>query len=260
MTAHSREVLGFGRKTPGTSRAFSPRSWSLLFILTATLLGTAALHAQTLAYSFESPTVNPNGFGPNGGGVAVTQDTIGATEGLHSMKVSVVTGATFVGALSGSLNPAFTDPLGVNHITFDLTIAPGEEYTGTFALVGVTIFGASQPDYPGGQQFGLQTQFADFELINGKTAGTYLVQIDLTSATNPLTFQTGQSFNDIFGSGPNQVIPTGFQFFFNKSNDAPMTAYLDNVQVYSVPEPASGTLLALGAASLVLLRRRRTRQ
>jgi PEP-CTERM motif len=223
------------------------------------LFCTSTMHAQTTIYSFESPAVNPDGFGPNGGGVTVSQDTIGATAGANSLKVSIVQGATFVGALTGNLDPAFGNPPGVNHILFDLTIASGQEFTGAFGLVGVTIFGASQPDYPGGQQFGLQAQFSDFENIGGKAAGTYHdIQIDLASATNPLTFAAGQSFDQIFGSGANQLIPTGFEFFFNKSNDAGMTAYIDNVRLYPspAPEPTTFGLLGLGAAMIVALRKR----
>jgi len=214
--------------------------------------GTAG--AQSLVYSFEAPPVNPDGFGPNGGGVTVTQDTIGATNGANSMKVSVVTGATFVGALTGVVHPLINDPPGVQSVLADVTLT--QPFTGSFALIGVTIFGASQPGP--GQQFGLQAQFADFEHLEGKAAGTYTVQFDLNSATHPLTFATGQSFNDIFGtvgSGANDLIPTGFQFFFNKSNDQPLTAYVDNVRVISTPEPASLSALALGG--LALVRRRR---
>jgi hypothetical protein len=217
------------------------------------------VQAQTL-YSFEAPPVNPDGFGPNGGGVTVTQDTIGATDGTHSMKVSVVGGATFVGALTGVVNPAIGNPPGLNTLYFDLTVNPGEEFTGAFALVGVTIFGASQPDYPGGQQFGLQAQFADFEHIEGKGPGTYTVQIDLNSATHPLTFATNQTFDQIFGtvgSGPNDVIPTGVQLFFNKSNDAPLVAYIDNIRL-SVPEPASLGLVCMGAVVIGAIGRRRS--
>ena len=51
------------------------------------LVGYAAsAHAAgTLAYSFESGN---DGFGPNGGGV-YTQDTIGETDGTHSLKVAI---------------------------------------------------------------------------------------------------------------------------------------------------------------------------
>lgn len=212
-------------------------------------------NAQSLVYSFEG-AAPPDGFGPNGGGVTISQDTIGTTQGLNSLKASVVGGATFVGALTGNVAAPINDPPGVAKVLFDMTIT--EPFAGSFALVGVTIFGASQPDYPGGQQFGLQAQFADFEHIGGKAAGTYPVVIDLASATHPLTFTPG-SFNDIMGtvgSGPNDIIPTGFQLFLNKSNDAPLTVYFDNIRVV-VPEPATGALFGLGAVAMGFVARRR---
>jgi len=222
----------------------------------AILFAAGAAHAQTLLYSFEAPPVNPDGFGPNGGGVTITQDTIGATDLTHSMKMSVVPGATFVGALTGVVPPALNDPPGADYILFDMTV--DSAFTGNFSLVGVTIFGASQPGP--GQQFGLQAQFADFEHIDGKGPGTYNnIRIDLSSATHPLTFAAGQSFNQIFGqvgSGPNDLIPTGFQFFLNKSNDAPSTIYIDNVRVGRIPEPASISMAALAGLALLGIRRR----
>lgn len=230
-----------------------------LFVLGAAALavGAAKSAVASPAYSFEgSPP--PDGFGPNGGGVTVSQDVIGVTDGSNSMKVSVVTGATFVGALTGFLPAPIGDPPGIEAILFDMTIGSGEEFTGGFAVIGVTIFGASQPGM--GQQFGLQAQFADFEHIGGKAAGTYKdVRIDLSSATNPLTFVTNESFNQIFGpnpGAPNDVIPTGFQLFINKSNDAPVTVYIDNIRTI-VPEPATAALACLAAAALGFGRRRR---
>src|SRR3954463_16071000 len=101
--------------------------------MAALLLSAGAAQAQ-LAYSFEAPAVNPDGFGPNGGGVTVTQDTIGATDLTHSMKVSVVTGATFVGALTGVVHPLIGDPPGLSQLTFDLTVNQGDVFTGGFAL------------------------------------------------------------------------------------------------------------------------------
>lgn len=224
-------------------------------IAVAMIACTSSSAHATLAYSFEGG-LPPDGFGPNGGGVTISQDTIGATEGVNSLKASVVTGATFVGALTGNVHPSIGDPPGLQSIFFDLTIPQGGEFTGGFAVVGVTIFGASQPGP--GQQFGLQAQFADFEHIGGKAAGTYTVQIDLSSATHPLTFATGQSFDQIFGpnpGAPNDVIPTGIQFFLNKSNDAPLTVYIDNVRTV-IPEPATAVMLSLGAIGLGLVRRR----
>jgi hypothetical protein len=226
--------------------------------LTATavaLLGCAeAVHAQVLAYSFEGST---NGFAANGGGTTVAQDTIGATQGTGSLRTSVVAGATFVGALTTNVHPSLGDPPGVNHILFDMTITPGQAFAGTFANIGVTVFGATQPGP--GQQFGLPVQFADFEPIGGKAPGTYNnVRIDLSSATHPTTFQTGRTFNQIFGpnpGAPNDIIPTGFQFFINKSGDQPVTVFIDNVRVVAIPEPATCVLLGLGITLWSISRR-----
>lgn len=52
------------------------------------------------------------------------------------------------------------------------------------------------------------------------------------------------------------MIPTGFQFFFSKSTDAPVTVYIDNVRTI-VPEPATGLMLCLGMIAVGLPRRRR---
>jgi hypothetical protein len=236
---------------------FNMRRGFAWIAMVAILLCAGTAKAQ-LVYSFEAPPVNPDGFGPNGGGVTIVQDMIGATESVHSLKASVVAGATFVGALTGVVHPLIGDPPGVDSILLDLTVNQGEVFSGGFALVGVTIFGASQPGP--GQQFGLQAQFADFEHIGGKAPGTYAVQIDLSSATHPLTFAANQSFNQIFGtvgSGVNDLIPTGFQLFFNKSNDAPLVAYIDNVRVVgTVPEPATFGLLGMSSLALGLMYRR----
>jgi len=218
----------------------------------AVIFCAANVHGQTL-YSFEAPPVNPDGFGPNGGGITIAQDNVGVTDGLSSLRVNVVAGATFVGALTGVVNPLINDPPGLSSLLFDMTVT--QPFTGGFAVVGVTIFGASQPGV--GQQFGLQAQFADTENIGGKAPGTYTVQVDLSSATHPLTFAAAQSFNDIFGqvgSGANDLIPTGFQLLFNKSNDQALVVHIDNVRL--IPEPATFGLAALGCLGVAMIRRR----
>ncbi len=217
--------------------------------------------ADSLIYSFESPAVNPDGFGPNGGGITVSQDTIGATDGTHSLKASVVTGATFVGALSTAIPASLNNPPGVGHVTFDLTIGPNDAFAGGFDVLGITVFGFNAPL----GQFGLQAQFAPLFHIEGKAPGTYKnIEIPLTGATNPLDFTPNQSFNDIFTDsatpGANQLNPAGFQFFINKSNDAPTTVYIDNVRIGgNVPEPATCTLLGIGAVGAFMCFRRRSR-
>jgi hypothetical protein len=209
----------------------------------ATCLAFSARAADQLAYSFEA---DADGFHPNGGGTTTTQDTIGATLGTHSLKFAVVGGATFVGAQTERLDPTvFGDPPGLNEVTFDLTITdpfpdalPGQ--TTHFASLGVTVFGVSQPDFPGGQISG-QAQFfnqADPSLngerhIDDLAPGTYKnFRIMLTDAVHPFTFDEHQTFNQIFGtvgSGPNDVIPTSFEFYMNKSQ-VPVTVYIDNVR------------------------------
>ena len=215
----------------------TPAAVAIAVIAAAFCTSNELQAAETLAYSFESPEANPDGFGPNGGGVTVFQDTIGATQGTKSLEVSVVGGATFVGALTGNIDPNIIgDPPGLDHVLFDLTIT--QQFTGAFAVIGVTVFGASQPGPE--QQFGLQAQFrgdpvgTDEKHIDGLAPGTYPnMRIDLIAATHPLTFENG-TFNEIFGtegSGPNDIIPTGFQFYVNKSGDAPITFYIDNIRV-----------------------------
>jgi hypothetical protein len=223
--------------------------------LAAMMLVASAARAQTLLYGMETGTAtNPDGFGANGGGVTVSQDTIGATQGTHSLKTSVVAGATFVGALTGNVAAGLTPPLPVQTVNFDYTIAPGDAFAGGFAVVGVTIFGSNAAI----SQFGLQAQFAGLVHLEGKAAGTYHGSIDLTSASNPLTF-VNQSYNQIFSQTPtsSQLTPSGFEFFINKSNDAPLTVYLDNVTLAAVPEPASIGLLATAGGLLLGSRRRR---
>lgn len=204
-----------------------------LWVLSLFLLSpTTALAQGSLAYSFESDL---QGFGPNGIGITVTQDTIGATEGTQSMKVSIVQPATFVGALTGNLDSLiFGDPPGVDLVILDLTIT--EQFPnnpGDFVDAGITVFGSTQPDFPGGQQEGLQAQFFLNQVPLGDlTAGTHQIFLELNSATHPVTFVEG-SFNDIFGvegSGPNDIIPTGFQVYINKSGTAPWTGYIDNIR------------------------------
>jgi hypothetical protein len=199
--------------------------------------------AQTLLYSFEGGT---DGFGPNGGGT-VTQDTIGATDGTHSLKETVPAGAFFVGALTGTVPPALNDPT-LSAITVDVNVPAN--YAGAFADIGVTIFGEV------GGNFGYQYQVDPSSEKNVGAAGQFSFNIPLVGQ-NPVTFDPSNSYAQVQASG---FVPTGFEFFVSKSSDAPLTVYYDNVQAVSaaagtVPEPTSLGLIAVG--SLLLVRRRR---
>ena len=208
------------------------QQYRLAFILIffGSLTAASAAHAaDTLAYSFETfQSGGLDGFQPNGGG-SFTSDTIGATDSGHSLKVDLGVADTFVGALTTVINPApgsavIGDPPGIDHVLFDLTIDSGQEFTGGFSVIGVTVFGMNQAG-----AFGFQRQYRDIEHVEGKAAGTYHdLRIDLTDSEG-----SHETFNQTFGvqGSGSPLIPTGFEFFFNKSSDAPMTVYIDNVRV-----------------------------
>jgi hypothetical protein len=222
----------------------------LLAALALLVIDGPAFAIDTLAYSFETVDEQgrPDGFRNNGGGTTVTQDTIGATDGTKSMKVSIVAGQTFSGALTEALDPnIFGDPPGLDHVHFDLHITQRFDTNGVFADIGVTVFGVTQPDFPGGQQ-GVAAQLANLEedqlKIGNLEPGTYRDQrIDMDKLVDELTFTT-KTFNQIFGtlgSGPDDIIPTSFYFYFNKSGDNALTVYIDNVRFgTSVPGDYNG--------------------
>lgn len=204
---------------------------SLTALIIAALIANRGLAQDTLAYSFETDL---EGFVANGAGITVTQDTIGATEGTHSMKVAM-TGPTFVGANTGILNPAIGDPPGLDHVKFDVTLTQAFP-EGGFAVVGVMIFGVDQEGGAVQLQTGPSTDPALEFHLDGLAPGTYPdVTIDMTQFIHPLTFEPA-TFNEIvgtLGSGPNDIVPTGFQLYFNKSGGLgfPLTVYIDNIRV-----------------------------
>jgi hypothetical protein len=207
----------------------------------AALVFPASLYAQdTLVYSFETGL---EGFTNNGSGTTVTQDTIGATQGTNSMKVAI-TGSTFVGAVTEQLHPAIGDPPGLDHVTFDLTITEAFP-EGGFAVVGVMVFGTDQAGFDVQLQTGPSMDPALEFHIDGLAPGTYNdVTIDMTQFFHPVTFVPA-TFNEIVGtqgSGPNDMIPTGFQLYFNKTGGLgfPLTVYIDNIRVGMTPEASLG--------------------
>ena len=111
------------------------RNGLLCLAVVATVLFLCAGQAGAqLIYGFEGGTpTNPDGFGPNGGGVTVAQSPVlGATQGTNSMSVSILPGATFVGALSTNLPANLTPPLANQSILFDYTLtAP---FTGSSSI------------------------------------------------------------------------------------------------------------------------------
>jgi hypothetical protein len=206
-------------------------------------------------YSFEaiaSSGANPPGpDGFFGLGATVTQDVIGATDLLHSMKYAVGVGG-FVGARTEIVPPTLNNPPGVTAVMFDITIQ--ERYTDTLANMGVTVFGhALNPGGPG--TFGNQVQFLNEYPLAGKAPGTYLNQtISLATSVGP--YRPGDSFNQIFGPvDPNDLtVASAFQFYINKNVSTPITVYIDNVRF--VPEPATLGLVGLATVVIEAVRRR----
>jgi hypothetical protein len=213
-------------------------AWAAIFLGAAT-----SSASETLVYSFETGL---EGF-HNNGPITVTQDTIGATDGTQSMKVAM-TGQTFVGALTDQLHPAIGDPPGLDHVLFDLTFTdPFPE--GSFAVVGIMVFGVDQNGFDVQLQTGPSLDNEELEWhIDGRAPGTYTdIKMDMTQFLHPVTFDFPATFNDIVGtpgSGPNDMIPTGFQLYFNKSGGVAnsLTVYIDNIRVGTTEVDPPGTL------------------
>jgi hypothetical protein len=204
---------------------------------------TAVSPAQvTQVYSFETGL---EGFTNNGSGTTVSLDTIGATDGTQSMKVAI-TGPTFVGAATDQLHPAIGDPPGLDHVLFDLTFTePFPE--ASFAVVGIMVFGVDQNGFDVQLQTGPSLDNEELEWhIDGREPGTYTdIRMDMTQFLHPVTFDFPATFNDIVGtqgSGPNDMIPTGFQLYFNKSGGVAnsLTVYIDNIRVGTTPVGSPG--------------------
>jgi hypothetical protein len=210
-------------------------------------------------YSFE--VIAPSGGNPPGPdgffglGATVSQDVIGATDLLHSMKYDVGV-AGFVGARTEIVPATLNNPPGVTAVMFDITIP--QTYTDTFANLGVTVFGhALNPGGPG--TFGNQVQFLNDYPMAGKAPGTYLNQvINLDMSVGP--YRAGESFNQIFGpvDANDLTVASAFQFYINKNVLTPITVYIDNVRfVPEVPEPATLGLVGLATVVMGAVRRRR---
>jgi len=221
--------------------------------MVAIVFSAAAVFAAD--YSFE--TIVPSGANPPGPdgffglGATVSQDTIGATDLLHSMKYDVGIGG-FVGARTEIVPPTLNDPPGVQYVMFDITFP--QTYADTFANMGVTVFG-HELNAPGGPVFGQQVQFANEYPMAGKAPGTYRDQL-ISLATSVGPYRPGESFNQIFGPGPNDLtVSSAFQFYINKNVLTPITVYIDNVRFISTPEPAACALLAIGLCFAGCVRR-----
>jgi hypothetical protein len=224
----------------------------------ATALGLLCCAGNSLAqpvYSFETGTAaSPDGFFGLGANVSA-DTTTGVTHGTRSLRYEVPT-AGFAGARTETvIPPTLNDPPGVSHVLFDMTLTG--TYTGTFADIGVTVFGHAL-NAPGGPQFGHTVQFTNTVSIAALPVGTHSnLRINLDQSAGP--YRPGESFNAIFGPGPNDLtVASAFQFFISKNANIPVTVFIDNVRLVApIPEPGTWALSALGAAGLAAFARRR---
>jgi hypothetical protein len=217
--------------------------------IAAAAFGAASARADTPLYSFETLYSNPgtpvpdpqgtlpDGFHPNGGG-STAQSTIGATDGIHSLRWAQLLADSFTGAQTALGVPfPVINNTNTTAISVDLTVNSGDEFVGGFANLGMTEFGTN-PFIGEGQA---QTVAAAEQPIK-LPAGTYHLLLPLIARANPLTFDANVQFAAMFGPDSNtQLTPASFQFYINKGPtgganplpNAPLTVYLDNVQAVS---------------------------
>lgn len=196
-------------------------------------------HAQSvLTYSFENDL---HDFQANGTPLIqpLTQDTIGATEGTNSLKIELLQGATYVGAITTQLAATISaDPPTLHSMTFDLTIPTQFPLEG-FVDIFVVFFGVGQAGEAAEVTFQFDT--TNRVGIGDLAPGTYPITMEFNSAYHPLDFENfdPRPFNDIFGtqgSGPIDIIATSFQLTINKSTHAPWVGYIDNVRFSSTAD------------------------
>lgn len=235
------------------------RNWFVCIATVVAIVSCAAgAHAQvSLAYTFEAivptgqvaPATGPDGF--FGAGATVSQDTIGATHLLHSMKYDVGVGG-FVGARTETvIPPTLNNPPGVKYVLFDVFIPA--TYPGNFANIGISGFGHDLDNASFGNPFQFAHE-ASLAVLSATPGQHRDVRINLD-----LDLFSGESFNDRFGNDTSDLdVVSQFQFFINKDVLVPITVYIDNVRLV-VPEPATFGLVGMGAVVMVGLVRRRSR-
>jgi hypothetical protein len=214
------------------------------------LFSSTNLCAQgVLAYSFEDDALpDPlQGFVANfatPNGIAVSQDTIGATDGTKSLKMSLIAAEFYAGALTSQLDPSiFSNPPGIISLSFDLyieTAFPTEGFVDIFP-----VFFGIQEEFP---NIAHEVSFQDTNTpVDSKsriavgdlaTGVTHPITMVLEKAFHPIDFENfaARPYNEIFGDGSSDIdlIPTSFQITVNKSATSPWVAYVDNVRFSSV--------------------------
>jgi hypothetical protein len=114
----------------------------------------------------------------------------------------------------------------------DVTIPAGGSFAGNFANLGISMFGDNESMNLHGQQ--VQT-IPGNEASLKLAPGTYKIGVPLIALDNPVTFDVNVPFTSVFGPDPNtQLTPVSWELYINKSTDAPLTAYIDNVRMFQL--------------------------
>lgn len=189
-----------------------------LALASSAFIMAVSANAQLL-YSFESQAEVDLWADETGGpDITVSQDTIGATEGSNSMKVSLPEGGF---TWFASLDTSVLGPMQDNTmIAMDITVPDANDWQNM-------LFVFNGPDHGWQQNDGLA--------------------VDLVEGLNQVTFDY---------SGYNLEDPSAawFKLTLSLNSAAPLDVYIDNVR--AVPEP--GTMLVLGGvAAAAALRRRK---
>jgi hypothetical protein len=231
-------------------------------VVRSSLIATAAATAVALigagqtraapVYSFEvlynnlgqpDPSgTRPDDFHVNGGDTTITQDTIGATDATHSMKFAQGPAATFTGAITEVIPPVLNAPTTYG-VSFDLTVPAGGALASGFARIGISEFGSENdspdPEHPIIDQ--IQTPGFAEQNINLAAGNTYKITIPFIALFNPRTFELYVPFASNFGTTPDKLTATSWEFYINKSPAVSYAVYIDNVNVVTTPISAWST-------------------
>lgn len=215
----------------------------------ALLFGAIQAHGQSVTFNFQDGT--DQGFGNGFGGDATVSFPILTIGGSLRMCVSNTPAFQEAGRASqgsdaflAAMNAGLLNQ-SVSTISYDWYIDTSlSTNNGTFLQLGTYInsgAGAYAQDFPGTGK--------DVELN-----GTQLASGGVFSGTVTETFT--QKYGTL--TDPNWFGQTFMRLGLIVQGDGTGSVYFDNITITAVPEPASLSLLGLGAVGLVFLRRRKT--